>query len=84
LTTNDKETVLGLIKGTKNMAIITEENSIEYLSAFSPIRCDTHFKYNIKLADKVFSQMKISVWVSLGSVLDKVLVAHLQNRTSPR
>jgi len=53
------------------MAIITEENSIEYLSAFSPIRCDTHFKYNIKLADKFFSNEKIN-WVSLGSVLDKV------------
>lgn len=53
------------------MAIIIEENSIEYLSAFSPIRCDTHFKYNIKLADKFFSNEKIN-WVSLGSVLDKV------------
>lgn len=53
------------------MAIIFEENSIEYLSAFSPIRCDTHFKYNIKLADKFFSNEKID-WVSLGSVLDKV------------
>lgn len=53
------------------MAIIVEENSIEYLSAFSPIRCDTHFKYNIKLADKFFSNKKIN-WVSLGSVLDKV------------
>jgi len=53
------------------MAIIVEENSIEYLSAFSPIRCDTHFKYNIKLADKFFSNEKIN-WVSLGSVLDKV------------
>ncbi len=53
------------------MAIIFEENSIEYLSAFSPIRCDTHFKYNIKLADKFFSNDKIN-WVSLGSVLDKV------------
>lgn len=53
------------------MAIIIEENSIEYLSAFSPVRCDTHFKYNIKLADKFFSNEKIN-WVSLGSVLDKV------------
>jgi len=53
------------------MAIIVEENSIEYLSAFSPIRCDTHFKYNIKLADKFFSNEKIN-WVSLGSVLEKV------------
>lgn len=53
------------------MAIIKEKNSIEYLSAFSPIRCDTHFKYNIKLADKFFSNEKIN-WVSLGSVLDKV------------
>lgn len=53
------------------MAIVFEENSIEYLSGFSPIRCDTHFKYNIKLADKFFSNEKIN-WVSLGSVLDKV------------
>lgn len=53
------------------MAIIFEKNSIEYLAGFSPIRCDTHFKYNIKLAEKFFSNDKIN-WVSLGSVLDKV------------
>ena len=53
------------------MAIIFEKNSIDYLASFSPVRCDTHFKYNIKLADKFFSNDKIN-WVSLGSVLDKV------------
>lgn len=53
------------------MAIIFEKNSIEYLAGFSPIRCDTHFKHNIKLADKFFSNEKIN-WVSLGSVLEKV------------
>jgi hypothetical protein len=53
------------------MAIVFEKNSIDYLSSFSPIRCDTHFKYNIKLADKFFSNPKIN-WVSLGSILDKV------------
>lgn len=53
------------------MAIIIEKNSVEYLTSFPPIRCDTHFKHNIKLADKFFSNEEI-VWVSLGSVLDKV------------
>lgn len=53
------------------MAIIFEKNSIEYLSGFSPIRCDTHFKHNIKLADNFFLNEKIN-WVSLGSVLEKV------------
>lgn len=53
------------------MAIIFEKNSIEYLSGFSPIRCDTHFKHNIKLADKFLSNDKIT-WVSLGSVLDNI------------
>lgn len=48
-----------------------EYNSIEYLSAFPPVRCDTHFKHNIKLADEFFSDDKIN-WVSLGSILDKV------------
>lgn len=53
------------------MAIIQESNSINYLANFSPIRCDTHFKHNIKIADKFFSNKKVS-WVSLGSVLDSV------------
>jgi hypothetical protein len=53
------------------MAIVFEKNSIDYLAGFSPVRCDTHFKHNIKLADKFFSNEKIN-WVSLGSVLDKV------------
>jgi hypothetical protein len=53
------------------MAIVIEENSISDLSAFSPIRCDTHFKYNIKLANNFFINEKVT-WVSLGSILDKV------------
>ena len=53
------------------MGIIVEKNSVEYLTLFSPIRCDTHFKSNIKIADKFFSNDKV-VWVSLGSILDKV------------
>ena len=53
------------------MAIVVEQNSVEYLTSFSPIRCDTHFKYNIKLADKFFSNENI-IWVSLGSVIDKI------------
>lgn len=53
------------------MAIIVEKNSVEYLTSFSPVRCDTHFKYNIKLADNFFSNEDI-VWVSLGSIIDKV------------
>lgn len=53
------------------MAIIVEKNSVEYLTSFSPIRCDTHFKHNIKLADRFFSNEEI-VWVSLGSILDTV------------
>lgn len=53
------------------MAIILEKNSVEYLTSFSPIRCDTHFRHNIKLADNFFSNEEV-VWVSLGSVLEKV------------
>ncbi len=53
------------------MAIILEKNSVEYLTSFSPIRCDTHFRYNIKLADNFFSNEGI-VWVSLGSIIDKI------------
>ena len=41
------------------MAIIVEKNSVEYLTSFSPIRCDTHFKHNIKLADRFFSNEEI-------------------------
>ena len=53
------------------MAIVIEKNSLNYLASFSPIRCDTHFKYNIKLADAFFSSKKIA-WVALGSVLENV------------
>lgn len=53
------------------MAIIKEKNSLNYLAGFSPIRCDTHFKYNIKVADNFFSNENIN-WVALGSVLENV------------
>ena len=53
------------------MAIIVEKNSVEYLSLFPPIRCDTHFMYNIKKADEFFSNERVT-WVALGSILEKV------------
>ena len=53
------------------MAIIMEKNSLNYLAAFSPIRCDTHFRHNIKVSDDFFSNEKIT-WVALGSVLENV------------
>ena len=53
------------------MAIKQEKNSIEELTLFSPVRCDTHFKYNIKLAYNFFSNEKIK-WVSLGEIIDKM------------
>lgn len=48
-----------------------EKNSLHYLAGFSPVRCDTHFKYNIKLTDEFFSNEKIA-WVALGSALENV------------
>lgn len=53
------------------MAIVMEKNSLNYLAGFAPIRCDTHFRYNIKVADGFFSSEKIT-WVALGSVLENV------------
>ena len=53
------------------MAIVKEKNSIEELTSFPPIRCDTHFKYNIKLAHDFFYNQNIK-WVSLGEVIDKM------------
>lgn len=53
------------------MAIIMAKNSLNYLAAFSPIRCDTHFRHNIKVSDDFFSNEKIT-WVALGSVLENV------------
>ncbi len=53
------------------MAIIQENNSLEELTSFSPIRCDTHFKHNIKLAHNFFSNEKIK-WISLGEVIEKM------------
>lgn len=53
------------------MAIVMEKNSLNYLASFSPVRCDTHFRHNIKLADSFFSNNKIT-WVALGSALEDV------------
>jgi len=53
------------------MAIVMEKNSVNFLASFSPIRCDTHFKYNVKVADSFFSNAKIT-WVALGSALENV------------
>lgn len=53
------------------MAIVMEKNSVNYLASFSPIRCDTHFKRNINVAESFFSNEKIT-WVALGSVLEGV------------
>ena len=53
------------------MAIVIEKNSLDYLSGFSPIRCDTHFKHNIKQADTFFSSPGIA-WFALGSILEEV------------
>ena len=53
------------------MGIIIEQNSLDYLTKFSPIRCDTHFKHNIKRADSFFSSPGIT-WSALGSVLEEV------------
>lgn len=53
------------------MAILKELNSINSISLYPPLRCDTHFKYNIKLAEDFFANDDVT-WVSLGSVLEKV------------
>jgi len=53
------------------MAVRIEKNSLHYLSQFPPIRCDTHFRYNIKIADSFFSNPRIK-WASLGSALENV------------
>ena len=53
------------------MAIVIEKNSVNYIASFSPIRCDTYFKRNIKVAESFFSNEKIT-WVALGSVLEGV------------
>ena len=53
------------------MGLIVEHSSVSYLSAFRPVRCDTHFKHKIKLSEQFFSSERIS-WVSLGSVIDKI------------
>ena len=53
------------------MGIIIEKNSLDYLTNFSPVRCDTHFKHNIKQADSFFSNTRIT-WFALGSILEEV------------
>ena len=53
------------------MAIVIEKNSLNYLAGYSPIRCDTHFRHNIKVSDRFFSSSKIN-WVALGSILENV------------
>ena len=53
------------------MGIIIEKNSLNDVTNFSPIRCDTHFKHNIKQADRFFSSPEIT-WFALGSVLEDV------------
>ena len=53
------------------MAIIEETNSLLDIVKYTPIRCDTHFKYNIKLANHFFENNSIE-WVSLGSILKNI------------
>lgn len=53
------------------MAIIKEKNSLSYITKYPPMRCDTHFRHNIELADVFFSDQNTE-WVSLGSVLEDV------------
>ena len=53
------------------MAIIKEKNSISDIIMYAPLRCDTHFKHNILLANEFFSNSEIE-WVSLGSVLKNI------------
>lgn len=53
------------------MAITTENNSLADILRYQPMRCDTHFKHNIILANDFFSNQHIE-WVSLGSILNNV------------
>lgn len=53
------------------MAIISEKNSLADILKYQPMRCDTHFKHNILLANDFFSNPEIE-WVSLGSILNNV------------
>ena len=53
------------------MAITTENNSLADILRYQPMRCDTHFKHNIILANDFFSNPDIE-WVSLGSILNNV------------
>lgn len=53
------------------MAIIKEKNSISDVVKYAPLRCDTHFKHNIILANDFFSNPEIE-WVLLGSVLKNI------------
>lgn len=53
------------------MGIIKETNSVVDLCKHAPLRCDTHFKHNIKAANEFFLNPNIQ-WVSLGSILENV------------
>ncbi len=53
------------------MAIVQEKNSVEELTLFPPIRCDTHFKYNIKVAHDFFENEEIT-WIPLGEVIEEM------------
>lgn len=53
------------------MAIVIEKNSLDYLAGFSPVRCDTHFKHNIKQAYTFFFSPG-TTWFALDSILEEV------------
>lgn len=53
------------------MAVVQEKNSILEVAKYNPLRCDTHFKHNIRLADNFFQNPNIE-WVLLGSVLKNI------------
>ena len=53
------------------MAVIQERNSLAEVAKYNPLRCDTHFKHNIRLSDTFFQNPAVE-WVSLGSVLENV------------
>lgn len=53
------------------MGIIRRDNSLLEVVKYQPLRCDTHFKYNMMLARDFFFDHKIE-WVSLGSVLRNI------------
>jgi len=54
------------------MAILTHQSSLQNLTQYTPMRCDTHFITNMSKAAKSFFDHKDISWVSLGSVLEDV------------